>query len=362
MPVNPFFEDALEPGLLSALRILPKVDLHRHREGSIRLSTLLELTAEIPGLPFSREELPRLVTLQPEDARTPDVFLGKFGAIRNFYISKEIIQRTTLEVIEDAAADGVVYLELRVAPAALTAAGAGTYSEVLNWVNQSARQAEKETGIQVQLVALMNRHESLAEAARFIDLIIERKGDGMCGLDLAGDEVRYPGTEFIPLFEKARQHGLGVCVHAGEWGPGENVQAAILEFQADRIGHGTHVLDSEAVTGLARSKQTPFEVCLTSNVMSGVVYSLESHPVREMLNAGLQVTLNTDDPAIQQTTLSDELALAITSCGFSLQEIARCMLNAAGAAFLPANEKATLVRKIQEGWKDFLLLDSGTSL
>ena len=353
--------DAVQPGLLERIRKLPKIDLHRHREGSIRLSTLLELAAEIPGLPFSKEELPHLVTLQLEEVHTADVFLSKFGALRHFYVSKEIIQRTTLEVIEDAAVDGVVHLELRVAPAALTVAGAGSYGQVLDWVQQAVSQAEKETGIQVKLVALMNRHESLAEAARFVDLIIERKEDGYCGIDLAGEEMRYPGSEFVPLFKKARKYGLGASVHAGEWGPAENIQAAILEFQADRIGHGVRVLKSPEIVELARSRQTPFEVCLTSNVLSGVFPGLERHPVKEMLKAGLQVTLNTDDPAIQQTTLTDELALAVSCCGLSVKDAAGCMLNAARAAFLPEAGKETLVRKIQEGWKDILLPDSAAS-
>ena len=358
LPANPFFRAAIPPGLLERFRKLPKIDLHRHREGSIRLGTLLELASEIPGLPFRKEELPRLVALQPEDAQTTEVFLGKFGVLRHFYVSKEIIQRTTQEVIEDAAADGVVYLELRVAPAALTAAGAGTYAQALDWVWQASRKAEENAGIQVQLVALMNRHESLAEAARFLELIIERKNDGYCGIDLAGDELHYQGREFIPLFEKARESGLGVSVHAGEWGPAENIQAAILEFRADRIGHGVRVLESPETISLAIGRQIPFEVCLTSNVLSGVAQSLGSHPVGEMMKAGLQVTLNTDDPAIQQTTLSDELALAVSSCGLSSKQVGECMLNAAWAAYLPEPAKAALLQNIQEGWKDILLPDS----
>jgi len=362
LPANPFFATVTSSDLLERFRKLPKIDLHRHREGSIRLSTLKELVDEIPSLPFSKEELPRLVTLQPDDAHTSDVFLSKFGALRHFYVSKEIIQRTTQEVIEDAAADGVVYLELRVAPAALTAVGAGSYSQVLDWVQQAARNAEQNTSIQVELVGLMNRHESLADAARFVDLIIERKDDGYCGIDLAGDEVRNPGKEFIPLFEKARQNGLGVCVHAGEWGSAENVQKAILEFHADRIGHGIHVLDSPAAINLAKTRKVPFEICLTSNVLSGVFPGLESHPVKEMLKAGLQVTLNSDDPAIQQTTLSDELSLAVMLCGLSMQDIAGCMLNAADSAFLTKGAKEILFQRIQAGWKDALTPDSADSL
>lgn len=330
----------------------PKIDLHRHREGAIRLATLLELAPDIPGLPFSQKELAAQVILQPDEARSASVFLSKFVALRYFYLSKEIINRTTVEVIEDAAADNIVYLELRVSPTALTAAGAGKYTDVLDWLQLAAQQAARENNIQVQLVVLMNRHESFAEAARFVDAIIERKQSGYCGIDLAGDETRFTGTEFIPLFTKAKKSGLRLCVHAGEWGPAANVSTAILDFQADRIGHGCRVLEDSAVIHLAKAHAIPFEVCLTSNVLSGVVTDLEKHPVRSMLDAGLQVTLNTDDPAMQQTNLTTECALAVSQAGLTNKDVAQCMLNAARAAFLP--EKVHLVKQITDGWADIL--------
>ncbi len=337
---------------MQAFQSRPKIDLHRHREGAIRLSTLLELAPEIPGLPFNRKDLAAQVMLQPCEARSASVFLSKFAAIRHFYVSKEIIDRTTTEVIEDAAADNIVYLELRVSPTALTAAGAGTFIEVLDWLQQATQKAASRNNMQVQLIALMNRHESFTEAARFVDAIIERTQDGYCGIDLAGDETRFPGTEFISLFAKAKKNRLGLCVHAGEWAPAENVRTAILDFQADRIGHGCRVMEDATVVHLAKAYNIPFEVCLTSNVLSGVVPGMEVHPVRSMQDAGLQITLNTDDPSIQQTNLTSECVLAVSQAGLTTQEVIQCMLNAARAAFLPEAQKENLVQQISAGWSD----------
>ncbi len=318
------------------------------------MATLLELAPSIPNFLHTRDEIIPQVQIQPEDAHTSSVFLSKFGLLRQFYISKEIIQRTTVEVLEDAAEDHVTYLELRISPTALSAAGAGNYSQVLEWVQQAALQYAKQLNLQVQFIVLMNRHESLNEAARIVDLVIERRGEGYCGIDLAGDEAAFSGEAFIPLFVKVKKSGLHLTVHAGEWGPAENVQTAIQEFGAERIGHGCHVIENPVISKYAREQHIPFEVCLSSNYLSGVVDNLSHHPVQKMLAEGLQVTINTDDPAIQQTSLSLECALAVSQGNLTRQQIAQCMLTAANASFLPQNEKTLLVERIMQGWKDIL--------
>jgi adenosine deaminase len=345
---------AIPGDFLDDFRRRPKIDLHRHREGAIRLSTLLELAPSIPNFPYTRDELIRHVQIQPEDAHTSSVFLSKFGLLRQFYISKEIIQRTTIEVLEDAAADHVIYLELRISPTALSAAGAGNYSQVLEWVQQAALPYTKHLNLQVQFIVLMNRHESLNEAARIVDLVIERRGEGYCGIDLAGDEAVFSGEAFIPLFTKVKKSGLHLTVHAGEWGSAENVLTAIQGFGAERIGHGCHTIDNPVISKLAREQHIPFEVCLSSNYLSGVVDTLSHHPVQKMLAEGLQVTINTDDPSIQQTSLSLECVLALCQGNLTRNQIAQCMLTAAHAAFLPQNEKAILIERITQGWQDIL--------
>jgi adenosine deaminase len=355
---NSFFNSSLfgliPSNLLDDFKRRPKIDLHRHREGAIRVSTLLELAPSIPNLPFTRDEIIRQVQIQPEDAHTSTVFLSKFGLLRQFYISKEIIQRTTLEVLEDAASDHVIYMELRISPTALSAAGAGNYSQVLDLVQQAALPYARQLNMQVQFIVLMNRHESLREAEKIIDLVMERSSEGYCGIDLAGDEAAFSGEAFIPLFRKVKQNGMHLTVHSGEWGPAENVRIAIQEFGAERIGHGCHTLEDPHVAKLARDQHIPFEVCLSSNILSGVVNDLSHHPIQKMLTDGLQVTLNTDDPSIQQTSLSLECALGVSKANITKLQVAQCMLTATHAAFLTQDEQALLAKQIAQGWQDIL--------
>ncbi len=133
---------------------------------------------------------------------------------------------------------------------------------------------------------------------------------GIAGLDLAGNEAQFPAEPFIGIFREAKQSGLKVAVHAGEWGGPENVRQAIEQFDADRIGHGVRVMEDEYTVTLAKDRQTCFEVCITSNYQTGAVKELSEHPLKKMIAAGLNVTLNTDDPSISQITLSNEYKVA----------------------------------------------------
>jgi adenosine deaminase len=324
----------------------PKVDLHRHLEGSLRLKTLLEVALEHGiTLPIS-PDLSALVQMQPGDSFNSTTFLSKFQYLRLFYRSAEVIRRVTREAVQDAAADAVEYLELRFTPVALTRVENLALEDVMDWVAESACQAGQEFGVTVRLIASVNRHESVSLAEQVAGLAAERKEKGIVGLDLAGNEADFAAAPFLGVFQQARKCGLFLTVHAGEWGGAANVREAIEVLDADRIGHGVQVLRDPAVIELARERQTPFEVCLTSNAQTGVVPSLAEHPVRRMIEAGLNVTLNTDDPSISGITLGDDYRQAVETLGMSGAELARCTLQAANAAFLPEEERTQLVVKL----------------
>jgi adenosine deaminase len=162
-------------------------------------------------------------------------------------------------------------------------------------------------------------------------------------VDLAGNEAKYPAKPFIALFKEAHQAGLFTCIHAGEWGGPENVREAIEVFKADRIGHGVRVLDDDYTTALAREHKTTFEVCMTSNYQTGVVKSMAAHPVARMIAAGLNVTINTDDPSISQITLASEYRAAVEDLKISKDILKERVAAAAQASFLPEAEKKKLV-------------------
>jgi len=326
--------------------LLAKVDLHRHLEGSVRIGTLIEIASQYGiGLPASG--LDRLVRIQPNDARTHTVFLAKFQTLRQFYRSPEVIMRITREAVEDAAQDGVEYLELRFTPAALGRQEGFPAGEVMDWVAASARQAAAGRGIEVRLIVSVNRHEPVKLAEEVAALAAERAGDGIVGLDLAGNEAEYPALPFAGVLREARASGLHLTVHAGEWGGADSVREAVEVLGAERIGHGVRVLEDPAAAGLVRERQIPLEVCVTSNVQSGAAPSLAEHPLPKLAAAGLNVTINTDDPAISGITLSDEYRLAVEVLGLSPGALRERILAAARAAFLPEAERAALIERIR---------------
>ena len=326
---------------------LPKVDLHRHLEGSLRLSTLREIARRRDYPLPDTGSLPALVQVQPEDPPTVPNFLAKFQILRQFYRSPQIIQRLTEEVVEDAAADNVVYLELHFTPVALTRQSGFSLAEVMDWVCASARQAAARNGVTVGLIASANRHEDPTLAAEVVDLALTRREQGIVGVGLAGNEAEFDAAPFASIFQTAHAQGMRVTIHAGEWGGAANVRQAVEDLQADRIGHGVRVLEDPAVIELARQRGAAFEVCLTSNIQTGVVPRVEEHPLPAMLAAGLNVSLHTDDPAISGITLSGEYQLACETLGLPMSALKASILAAASASFLPRAEKERLLARLR---------------
>ncbi len=326
---------------------MPKIELHRHLEGSLRLTTLVDLARQHKiGVPKTVEGLRPLVQVTPESPYTFEHFLSKFATLRKFFLTPEIIQRVAREAVEDAAEDGVRYMELRFTPKALASAGGFAFSDVIRWVCEAVAEAQADRGIMVRLIVSINRHESAAIAERAIQAAYDYRDHGVVGVDMAGLEAGYDYAPFCGLFREAHMAGLGITVHAGEWGGSENVRYAIETLHADRIGHGVRVVEAPDIAALARDRGITFEVCVTSNIHSGVSPSLWRHPLRRMMALGLHTTLNTDDPLLSNIQLSDELLAAVRGCGVSIADVRQMTLNAAHAAFLPPAQRAELVAEV----------------
>jgi adenosine deaminase len=324
-------------------RQLPKVELHRHLEGSLRVATLEELAREYEITLPPGARIGPLVQVQADEPFNMINFLAKFQTLRLFYLSPEIITRVVYEAVADAAADGIRYLELMFTPVALSRARGFPKGQVMDWVIESALKASSSLGITTRLIVSVNRHEDPALAEEVAGLAAERFSRGIVGLNLAGNEAEFPAKPFAGIFRQAKTSGLAITIHAGEWGGAENVREAIEDLQADRIGHGVRVLEDANITAMARERGTAFEVCITSNYQTGVTPSLANHPLGRMLAAGLNVVLNTDDPGISQITLTDEYRLACETLGLSRLALKERIIAAAKASFLPEVEKKLLV-------------------
>ncbi|RMF42796.1 MAG: adenosine deaminase [Anaerolineae bacterium] len=329
----------------------PKVELHRHLEGSLRLETLREI-AQDHGIPVEEHApLDNLVQIGEREPFTVANFLSKFATLRLFYRSPEVITRITHEAIEDAARDNVRYMELRFTPVALSREEDFPLPDVIDWVIEAASQASIKFNLPVRLIASVNRHESPDLAEEVARLAVERMSRGIVGLDLAGNEADFSALPFAAIFREAQEAGLRITVHAGEWGSAANVSEAIEALGAERIGHGVRVLEDENAVHLARERGTTFEVCITSNYQSGVVAALTKHPLVRMQAAGLNVTINTDDPSISRITLGDEYRVAAETLGMSDSGLQHCVLQAARSAFLPPAEREALVAQLENEFR-----------
>lgn len=344
----PFREEQPEPTsslqkLRAFLQQIPKIDLHRHLEGSLRLQTLAEIAVEhgidLPS--YRMEDLRRYVQARDDQ---PDYhrFLAKFRLLRRLYRSREALERIATEAVADAAADNIRYLELRFNPIALSRAQRFPLQDVVEWVTSAIAGAQQTDPITVRLILQIGRDEIPSVAEEILELALAYRARGVVGLDLAGDEVNYPAHRLAHIFRRARQEGLGVTIHAGEAGGAANVQDAILRFHAQRIGHGIHALENSEVVRLVRERNIALEVCPTSNLQTGAVRSLSHHPLPDMLALGLRATLNTDDPSISDTTLTDEYLITVMAMGMDLEQIRTTVFNALDAAFLPEAERESL--------------------
>lgn len=337
---------------LNTYRAIPKVELHRHLEGSLRLDTMLDIANQHGiTIPDDVLRLSTLVQIQDEDKFTFQNFLSKFNTLRLFYRSPDAIHRITREAIQDAAKDNVKYLELRFTPVALSRAERFPLHDVIDWVITSSRDAAKEFNVVVKLIASVNRHESAELAEQVAWLAADHIEDGLVALDLAGNEAEFPSEPFYGIFKEAKQSGLHVTIHAGEWGPAKHIKEAIEDLGAERIGHGVRVLEDENVTALAKERNTAFEVCMTSNYQSGVVESLDTHPLVKMLENGINVTINTDDPSISRITLSHEYYAACEDLQMPQNILKERIVAAARSGFLADDEKEKLVAQLMKDLK-----------
>jgi adenosine deaminase len=340
-------EEAAE--LRAQLHAMPKVDLHRHLEGSLRLQTLAEIAQEhgmdLPS--YDIEYLRPFVTVTDDE---PDFhrFLEKFRLLRRFYPTREAVERVAYEAVADAADDNIKYLELRFNPVAQARVQGFSLDEVTTWVCGAVSKAQKEHDIRVNLIVQVGRDERLETAWDVAQIAVAHRNEGVVGLDLAGDEVKYPARDFAEVFRWARTEGLYITVHAGEAAGAHNVRDAIELLGAQRIGHGIRTIENSQVVQLVRDRDITLEICPTSNLQTGVVRRIGLHPLRDLLVLGLRATLNTDDPSISDTTLTDEYVVAMLAMGLTLEHVKTTIVMAAEGSFQPPEERARLAEWFRE--------------
>jgi adenosine deaminase len=334
---------------------MPKIDLHRHLEGSLRLSTLCEIArqhgVDLPS--WDLEELRPYVQVVDDEPNFME-FLNKFKLLRRFYSNREAVLRVAYEAVADAALDNIKYLELRFNPVALARSQGFSFEEVAEWVLHAVSKAQRDYHIQVRLIVQMNRHEP-EYARRLAEVAVAHKHRGIVGIDLAGDEVNYPADKFYEVFRWAKSQDMRITAHAAEWGPPDHIREAIEILGAERIGHGVRAMEDLSVIDLILQSKVTLEMCPTSNFQTGSVPGLGQYPMWPFHQIGISVTINTDDPSISNITLTDELMVAVKELGVPPRALHDLTLNAARAAFLPPQEREKLVNWFRKALRKFPL-------
>jgi adenosine deaminase len=324
---------------------LPLIDLHRHLDGSVRVQTILDLGVKY-NLPLPAWTIDELKPVVQVTSPRPGIlaFFEKFQWQTLVMVDADSIRRIAYENVEDASLGGLDYVELRFSPWFMSQAHHLDPNLVTQSVLEGVEDGRREFGIPVSLIGILSRTYGAETAMRELDVILSYR-DSITGIDLAGDEIHYPGELFVPHFQKAREQGLHITVHAGEAAGPESVWQALNDLGAERIGHAVHAPEDPKLMDYLREKQIPIESNLTSNVQTSTVSDYSSHPLRLFLEKSICATINTDDPGISAIDLEYELNTAAPQAGLNSEQVAQARLNSLEAAFLTEPEKHKIRQK-----------------
>lgn len=332
----------------------PKVDLHRHLEGTVRPETIHALYQQnggrFAGLPLA--ELLPFVQITGSERSLFD-FLDKFQYIMPALKTAQDWQRATFEAIEDAWLDGVIYLELRFCPHFIAEFSPLRPDQAVEAVLQGKEQAEKQYPIHVELILIVPQYGGEKIAAESLDLALAYRSSGVRALDVAGD-IRQLGLEvYVPVFHRAAAAGLGITLHAGEVTPADTVRLAVEEMAASRIGHGIRSIDDPEVIRLLIERGVLLEVCVSSNLQTRAAESLSEHPLHALKTSGVPLSINTDDPTISRITLTSEYELLQKAAGYSASDFKNFNLQAIEAAFAPSEVVSSIRDRLEAfDWKE----------
>ncbi|WP_295017010.1 adenosine deaminase [uncultured Micrococcus sp.] len=383
--------DAPSP-LETDLGSLPKVSLHDHLDGGLRVATVLELAREA-GVEVPADTVDGLADWFAEHANGESLekYLQTFALTTSVMQTREQLRRVAREFVEDLVADGVVYGEIRWAPEQHLAGGL-TLDEAVEAVQEGldeAVDAADADGHVIRVGQLVTAMRHADRAQEIAELAVRHRDRGVVGFDIAGAEIGFPPSRFADAFTYLAQQHLPVTVHAGEAEGLSSIQDALVSGRALRLGHGVRIADDirvefggldedgvpvDADTGIVdlgptaawvRDRQIALEVCPSSNLQTGAVDAesgIAGHPIDLLVQLGFRVTVNTDNRLVSDVSLTDELYLLAETFGYSLSELLDLQLNAAEAAFLSVDEREELAEILVAGWSEAISGASGPVL
>ncbi|ADN77940.1 adenosine deaminase [Ferrimonas balearica DSM 9799] len=325
-------------------------DLHRHLDGSVRPETVLDLGRRF-NIALPADTLAALRPYLQVVDRCPSVeaLLAKLDYQVAVLGDLNAVHRVARENVEDLALEGVDYAELRFSPAYMAGPHGLAMDGVVEAVIDGVQSAARATGVKVNLIGILCRGDGQEACHRELDAIL-RQRDHFVACDLAGDEEGFPGDLFVDHFKRVRDAGLNVTIHAGEPGPPSSIWQAVNELGATRLGHATTATQDPRLLAMLAERGIGIESCPTSNVHANSVADYEVHPIRQFVEAGIKVCLNTDDPGVSANSVPFEYRMAHQRIGLTLEQLRQIQHNGLELAFISEAERAQLrARKAARG-------------
>ena len=335
--------------------LLPKAELHLHLEGTVDPPTLAELSRRHPtplsttnnryrniedsGRVFTEDEARALYEYKDFTG-----FLWAFKAVTERLRTANDYELVTYRMMQKLRAQNIVHAEVYVSVGVVQWRGQ-EFAPLFEGLERGRERGERDFGVSLYWIFDAVRHFGVEEAGQVVEEATRFKNRNVIGIGLGGDERRAPPEQFHEVYRHAARAGLRLTIHAGETAGPESVWGALRELKADRIGHGLHAAEDPELVRYLADRQIPVEICITSNVLTGCCAAAGDHPVRKLFDAGVLVTLNTDDPDMFHTTLAREYQVAQQVFGFTDDELRRLAQNSFRASFLPDDKKREYLAK-----------------
>ena len=323
---------------------LPKAELHVHHVGSATPDIVSELTKRYPGseVPQDPAALKEYFTFR-DFAHFVELYLSVVDLIRD----DADVRLLTFEIARELARQNVRYAELTLTPFSSTKRGIAAPA-FMEAIEDARAAAERELGVVLRWIFDIPGELGVPAAEETVRLAVDHRPDGLVGFGLGGPEIGFPRPQFKPAFDRAIAEGLRSVPHAGETTGPQTIWDALTHLRAERIGHGTSATQDAKLLAHLAETGIPLEVCPTSNLATRAVENLDAHPIREMVEAGVTVTVNSDDPPMFGTDLNNEYAVAARRLGLDNAGVARLAKNAVDASFMDDAAKSVLRREIDD--------------
>jgi adenosine deaminase/aminodeoxyfutalosine deaminase len=318
------------------LRQLPKAELHLHLEGTVEPATLVALSQRHDAVPLTIEQAEELYRYKDFMG-----FLMAFKAVTDRLTTADDFEFITYKLMERLKSEGVLHAEVYVSVGVVLWRGQ-EFEPLFEGMERGRQRGERDFGVSLLWIFDAVRHFGTDAAKQVFDLAVRFRDRNVVGIGIGGDEARAGAELYRNLYEEAKVNGLRLTAHAGESVGPESVWAA-LNIGAERIGHGLTAMHDDDLMRILAERQIPIEICFSSNLRTGCCGAPHSHPVRRYFEEGLMVTINSDDPAMFQTTLLDEYRLVQQHFEFSDEHMLELARNSFEASFLPDEKKVSFL-------------------